>query len=150
MWLINQNQWIGVVAINFQFSCLRCLIKEEEKITYFYVRLSDLLKTNKPHQTRQQKSINIGCPQSILLCSDKELSSSIACTPSKSSVWSPEPELPLESQWADGITEGYWNQSEPWVWYHWNLQIFLNQLKFFFVDSFRFFYFFSLYFICVA
>lgn len=59
--------------------------------------------------------INIGCPQSILLCSTKEPTSSKSCTPSKSGIWSPEPELPLESQWADGITEGYWNQSEPWV-----------------------------------
>lgn len=57
--------------------------------------------------------VNIGCPQS--LCSNKEPTSSKSCTPSKSGIWSPEPELPLESQWADGITEGYWNQNEPWV-----------------------------------
>lgn len=56
----------------------------------------------------------MGCPQS-LLCSHKEPISSKSCTPSKSDVWSPEPELPLESQWADGITEGYWNQNVPWV-----------------------------------
>lgn len=57
----------------------------------------------------------MGCPQS-LLCSHKEpTSSSKSCTPSKLEDWSPEPELPLESQWADGITEGYWNQNVPWV-----------------------------------